>query len=397
MSHALPLLIACGLSNIHAATSGPAGIYVIGDTHAVPGEVAKFDFDYVAGYTLRVPWTDIETWNAATQAPQYNFSRMDSILEELRARGKKMTLEIFINKAPTYLLDPPGISTWTNPHPTQGGVQPLPWDVRALAAYQMMIQSMADHMVPGTSWRIADHPSLESVDASIVGLQGLRDLSNTLVNHPDYTRTKFIQSVVDAVAINRLAFSNKYGFLALFLMDDNDAGISMDQAVYARLQTEFSVPGKPSLGYFQETLSDAGPRTDTLGSLLHTASPHTYIMFQALRPWTLRGRSSPAGNRQRHAYHRHPACVAELPIDLCRNLRRRHPQRGQRHSPAGLEPVFPRREGCPRRSGRTGIGISRHTIPTHPLAGGQFARLPGLEIAGPDKLESGRCHRTPRW
>ena len=139
---------------------------------------------------------------------------------------------------------------------------------------------MADHMVPGTSWRIADHPSLESVDSSIVGLQGLRDLSNTLVNHPDYTRTKFIQSVVDAVAINRLAFPNKYGFLALFLMDDNEAGISMDQAVNARLQTEFNVPGKPSLGYFQETLSDAGPRTDTLGSLLHTASPHTYIMFQ---------------------------------------------------------------------------------------------------------------------
>ncbi|MEO7101373.1 MAG: hypothetical protein ABI162_18625 [Luteolibacter sp.] len=288
ISHALPLLIACGLSNIRAATAGPAGIYVIGDTHAVPGEVAKFDFDYVAGYTLRVPWTDIETWNAATQAPQYNFSRMDSTLEELRARGKKMTLEIFINKAPTYLLDPPGISTWTNPHPTQGGVQPLPWDARTLAAYQLMIQSMADHVVPGTSWRIADHPSLESVDASIVGLQGLRDLSNTLINHPDYTRTKFIRSVVDAVSINRLAFSNKYGFLALFLMDDNEGGISMDQAVYERLQTEFNVPGKPSLGYFQETLSDAGPQTATLGSLLYNASPDTYIMFQALRPWTLR-------------------------------------------------------------------------------------------------------------
>jgi len=271
-----------------AAPTGPAGIYVIGDTHNVPGEIAKFDLDHVSGYTLRVPWSDIETWNTASQAPQYDFSRMVTALEDLRPRGKKMTLEIFIHKAPAYLLDPPGISTWTNPHPTQGGVQPLPWDPRTLAAYQAMITNLANHPVTGTPWRIADHPTLESVDASIVGLQGLRDLSNTLVAHPDYTRVKFIQAIVDSVSINRTAFSNKHGFLALFLMDDNEAGISMDQAVCDRLRTEFNVPGKPTLGYFQETLSDAGPRTETLGSLLHAASSETYIMFQALRPWTLR-------------------------------------------------------------------------------------------------------------
>lgn len=271
-----------------ASPVGPAGIFVIGDTREVPGEVAKFDFDFISGYTLRVPWTDIETWDDTAHAPQYDFSRMDSTLEDLRSRGKKMTLEIFISKAPAYLLEPPGIATWTNPHPTQGGVQPLPWDARALAAYQAMIQNLANHQVSGTSWRIADHPALESVDASIVGLQGLRDLSNTLVNHPDYTREKFIQSIVDALAINRMAFSKQHGFLALFLMDDNDPGVSMDQAVLDRLQTEFNVPGKPSLGYFQETLSDVGPRVDTLGSLLYSVAPDTYIMFQALRPWTLR-------------------------------------------------------------------------------------------------------------
>jgi len=283
--HAVAILLA---GRAAAAPAGPAGIYVIGDTHNVPGEIAKFDLDHVSGYTLRVPWSDIETWNAATQAPQYNFARMDTALEDLRPRGKKMTLEIFINKAPAYLLDPPGITTWTNPHPTQGGIQPLPWDPRTLAAYQAMITHLANHPVPGTTWRIADHPVLESVDASIVGLQGLRDLSNTLVNHPDYTREKFIQSVVDSISINRTAFSNKHGFLALFLMDDNEAGIPMDQAVFERLRTEFNLPGKPTLGYFQETLSDAGPRTDTLGSLLHAASSETYIMFQALRPWTLK-------------------------------------------------------------------------------------------------------------
>jgi hypothetical protein len=267
---------------------GPAGIFVIGNTRAVAGEVAKFDLDFVSGYTLRVPWQDIESWDTATQAPRYDFSRMDSTLEELRARGKRMTLEIFINKTPDYVLALPGVVTWTNPHPTQGGVQVVPWDATALAAYQAMIQALANHVVVGTTWRVADHPTLQSVDASIVGLQGLRELSNTLVHHPDYTRERFTQGVVDAVAINRVAFAQKYGFLALFAMTDDTVSPALDEVVYARLMTEFNVSGKPSLGFFQETLSDLGPRPDALGLLLAAASPHTYILFQALRPWTLR-------------------------------------------------------------------------------------------------------------
>lgn len=267
---------------------GPAGIFVIGATSAVAGEVEKFDLDFVSGYSLRVPWQDLESWNAATQAPEYDFSRIDSTLEELRARGKRMTLEIFIQKAPEYVLALPGVATWTNPHPTQGGVQVVPWDATALAAYQAMIRNLANHLVAGTTWRVADHPTLQSVDASIVGLQGLRELSNTLVHHPDYTRERFVQAVVDAVAINRLAFSQKYGFLALFAMADDTVAPALDAVVYARLMTEFNVSGKPSLGFFQETLSDVGPRPDGLGLLLATASPHTYLLFQALRPWTLR-------------------------------------------------------------------------------------------------------------
>lgn len=275
--------------------AGPAGIFVIGDTRPVAGEVAKFDFDFVSGYTLRVPWGDLESWNATTQAPQYDFSRIDTTIEELRARGKRMTLEIFVSKVPDYVLALPGVATWTNPHPTQGGVQVVPWDAKALLAYQAMIQALANHTVAGTSWRLAEHPTLESLDSPIVGLQGLRELSNTLVNHADYTRERFIQAVVDAVMSSRQAFPQKFGFLALFAMTDATSSPVLDDAVYARLTTEFNVPGRPSLGFFQETLSDIGPRPDGLGELLASAAPNTYLLFQALRPWTLReGESRPA-------------------------------------------------------------------------------------------------------
>ena len=276
--------------------AGPGGIFVIGDTRpTTTDEVAKFDFDFVSGYTLRVVWSDLESWNSTSQSPQYDFSRIDTTIEQARARGKRVTLEIFVNKVPDYVLGLPGVVTWTNPHPTQGGVQVVPWDATALQVYRTMIQALADHPVTGTTWRFADHPSLESVDAPIVGLQGLRELSNTLINHPDYTRERFIQGVVDSVAISRQAFRQKFGFLALFSMSDATSDPSLDDAVYARLGTEFNVSGKPALGFFQETLSDIGPRPDALGKLLAAAAPNTYLLFQALRPWTLpSGVSRPA-------------------------------------------------------------------------------------------------------
>ena len=271
-----------------APPAGPAGIFVISDTRATPDEFARFDYDYVAGYSLRTAWTDLETRNSTTGAVTYHFSRITSVLEDLRARGKRMTLEIFIHKAPAHVLSLPGVVTWNNPHPSQGGTQPVPWDATTLAAYGALLQALADTPVPGTPWRVADHPSLESVDAPIVGLQGLRDLSGVLVQHPDYTRAKFIQGIVDAVALNRAAFANKFGFLALFAMTDSTTTPALDDAIYERLMQEFNVSGKPSLGFFQETLSDLGPRPDTLGELLARAAPHTYLLFQALRPWTLR-------------------------------------------------------------------------------------------------------------
>jgi hypothetical protein len=276
----------------HATTfaqtpDGPSGVFVIGDTKFVSGEVAKFNFPFISGYTLRVPWGDMETLNSDTGLPAYDFSRIDTTLENARSLGKKVTFEIFVNKVPTYILSIPGVVTWTNPNPNQGGVQVVPWDSASLAAYKSMLNAMANHVVANTTWRIADHPSLQSVDAPIVGLQGLRELSNTLVKHPDYTRTRFVQAVLDSVTFSRTAFPTKYGFLALFSMSDATATPALDQSVYDTLMANFNSDGKLSLGFFQETLSDTGPQATTLGKFLAAGSSKTYNLLQALEPWTL--------------------------------------------------------------------------------------------------------------
>jgi hypothetical protein len=159
---AFGLLLIANLTSA-APPPGPCGIFAIGDTRHVVGEIGKFDYDFVAGYTLRVPWIDLETWDSGTQSPVYDFTRIDNALEELRTRGKRMTLEIFISQVPNHVLTRSDTVTWNNPHPSFGGIQVVPWDNNALTAYAAFMQALSNHVVAGTSWRIADHPVLQSV------------------------------------------------------------------------------------------------------------------------------------------------------------------------------------------------------------------------------------------
>ncbi len=49
---------------------------------------------------------------------------------------------------------------------------------------------------------------------------------------------------------------------------------------------DFNNPSQPTLGFFQETLSDSAPQTGNLGKYLFAAKDRTYILFQALTAWS---------------------------------------------------------------------------------------------------------------
>jgi len=274
-----------------SAIPGPSGVYAIGDLRANANEVDILSRDWISGYTLRINWTDIESLAPGNDVPDYDFSRIEAVLEAVRPNGKKMTLEIFVSKAPTYILNLPDTVTWENPRdPPLGGTQVVPWDRNTLDAYGAMIQALAEHPVMGTVWTVSQHPSLESIDAPVVGIHSIRELSGVLVEHPDYDRETFINAIVESVSMNRQAFPKQFGFLAFFAMDDANLAVPLDQAIYDRLTTEFNQPGKPTLGYFQETLSDHGPTRQTdLGNIIGQASQNTFVMFQALKPWSFKG------------------------------------------------------------------------------------------------------------
>ncbi|MDP1691795.1 MAG: beta-galactosidase [Burkholderiaceae bacterium] len=266
-----------------AAASRPRGLFVLGSTE-VANEIAAMDF--IDGVAVRLGWKET---NPA--AGQYDFAGVDAVLAALQAGGKKMNLEVFAVEVPAWLLaQVPAAEQWDAHAPGGSTVRTaLPWNSLARQAWRDYLRALADHLVPlpsGALVRFAEHPTLLMLDAPIVGLQGVRDLTNTLTTLPGYTRAVFIDATLHSVHSSRDAFASKFGFLAFFKMNDSDRSTALDQQLMDRLMLDFNQPGlPPQLGFFQENLSDAGPAVSGLGALLASAMDRTFIAFQALTAW----------------------------------------------------------------------------------------------------------------
>ncbi len=261
----------------------PRGLFVLGSTD-VANEVAPLDF--IDGVAVRLGW------DAANPADgTYDFALIDQTLAALQAGRKRLNVEAFAVTVPAWVLaSVPEADQWDAHAPGGATVRTsVPWNAATLLAWEKFMLALADHRVPladGTLVRFADHPTLMIVDAPIVGLQGVRDLTGTLTTLPGYSRTAFIDAVARSVRASRSAFRDKFGFLAFFKMNDTAQTPALDQELMDRLATEFNIPGQPTLGYFQENLSDAGPTPSGLGSFLAAQKDRTYIMFQALTAWS---------------------------------------------------------------------------------------------------------------
>ena len=232
------------------------------------------------------------SWSKTETSPeQYDFSAVDDALSVLQTTDKKLNIEVFAVDVPEWLVvQLPAEEMWETRISSKLTVKTaVPWSETAQSAWRAYMQALADHLVAlpdGNTVRLADHPNLMMVDAPIVGLQGLRDMTNALVALPSYNRESFINAAVTSVHASRDAFPNKFGFLAFFLMSDSDSSHPLEQILMDRLMRDFNNPGQPTLGFFQETLSDSAPQTGNLGKYLFAAKDRTYILFQALTAWS---------------------------------------------------------------------------------------------------------------
>ncbi|MFZ6031352.1 MAG: hypothetical protein ACOYYS_26885 [Chloroflexota bacterium] len=276
-----------------APVDRPRGIFVLAGLGGPNGGVEQSlkiinlvrDLDYIEGVTIGFSWADTEV-----SPGQYDFSKIDAVMAALSSSEKALNVEVFAVEVPAYLLAQlPAEEIWDAHAPGQRTVRTaVPWSQAALGAWEAYMQALAAHPVPlpdGTMVPLAEHPTLIMVDAPIVGLQDVRDLNNVLTKLPGYDRQTFIAAVVQSVHAARDVFPEKFGFLGLFRLNDANMAYPLDQAIVDRLMGDFNGPEQPTLGFFQETLSDAGPQASGLGKRLFAVKDQTYIVFQALTAW----------------------------------------------------------------------------------------------------------------
>lgn len=270
-----------GISRLGRLPMGPSGVYVMNTTDRNTNQLSN---DYLSGYTLRVRWNKIEIGPGV-----YDWALIDQVLPQTQARRQKVTLEIFARDVPAHVMADLSEATWAD---QRGFVTCVPWDSNAQTAWQAFIEVLADHQTPiatdvGTV-RLADHPALLTIDAPLLGTQSVRDILQTLVARPDYTRTTFIDACEFAVQVIRDNFPAQYTFVGVFPMYDSTVEPRLDLAVVDRLLRVFVPIGTrdPKLGFFQELLTDSGPTTEVIGTPLLRAMSRTWVMFQALTNWS---------------------------------------------------------------------------------------------------------------
>lgn len=270
-------------TNSFASPLPPQGIFTL-STEGV--NVDKLTFpNYVSGYSLRIRWSELET-----STGNYNFTKISDTIEFLQKRNLSLNLEILSNSAPQYVIKNAS-KTFKIKFGRTVFDAPVPWDSNALSSWERLMNTLADYpvydKVSGKSIALRDHPTLVSVDAPIVGMQGLRDIDRHIVGLKEYNRDLFINSVIRSVNASRKAFSKDFGYMAFFRIDDQkDPSKPLDKAVFEKLNSTFMQQTGLGLGLMQELWSDEGPKTDGLGLYLAKLKYPNAIMLQALTSWT---------------------------------------------------------------------------------------------------------------
>ncbi len=267
-----------------AAQNGqPTGLYQLGAPNIR-------NFTFIEGGTVSVRWNEVEL-----AAGQYDFSGLDQALEAVQKVGKKLVIHPFASRLPDHVLNQiPANEQYVNSN--FGITTAVPWSPTALSHWTAFVNAMADHQVldaaTGKMVRLADHPSVRSIDAPIVGLQGFRDIGGSLVSASNYSRPAFVAGILASTHAGRDAFPNSAGHLALFGINDGKdgefAGQSLNDAVLDQLEAEFNGVGQRRLNAFQENWSDSFPTISGSqgGNSLRIIADGGGHMLQATTSWT---------------------------------------------------------------------------------------------------------------
>ncbi len=276
--------------------SRPAGIYALspGTRQPMPRLGNIRDYSFVDGYAWRVGWIDFETDSAV-----YDFSPIDSAVSTLQALNQKLTITLFAKEIPPDILYRPEVLTYyaqVSSNSSDSILTAVPWDSTALSRWDSFCRALGNHRLPdaalgGDSVALRDHSVLKQLNCSIVGLGGIRDLGNRLVNSAHYNRSLFINGSLRSIQSMLDQFTDKFSCLAIFGIVDGQQPSLRDVLIDSFL-TRFNGVSHPRLGFFQENLACAGPGYQNNPLYLHQDT--TFTMFQMLQSWRNPFRNPPA-------------------------------------------------------------------------------------------------------
>ena len=289
LAAALALSTFAGAATL-ARADRPQGLYILSTGINNPNtpqddRLANIrDYDVVAGYTLRLFWSDLETNQGV-----YDFTVITEAITRLAPLNQGLSLEIFIGEEPQYVRD--GASATYLDH--RGAVNPVPWDAFAQQRQSALFSALSNHVVQtsGSPHALRDDPTLLSIDAAPAGLNfGVRDLNGAIRSHADYTQQRYIDAVATGVAASAAAFPHDQNFLAFFAFNDAQPGVPVDEQLIQRLAPLYNGSGQTELAFFIENLSDDGPVPQPNGmgpgnNLLDWTNHGGPTMIQALDSW----------------------------------------------------------------------------------------------------------------
>ena len=260
----------------------PAGIYLLGVRNK-PGEI--LDKPYIDGYVLRTGWNAMES-----RKNTYDFSKIDDFVLALDEVGQHLSLTVFSQRVPDYILDTPGVIQYESVNQNNNGssyTTAVPWGDVALERYQVFMRALGDHLV----WSIAadrevplrEHPVLKVIGAQIMGLGGLRDPLNAIASQPSYSRALFTAASIDSLAIAVDEFPQQSVHVAVFGIADDVDSPPLDDHIVNELSAVFNSNEQPQLGFFAENLACDSPSTGN--NYLFQQQDVTFTMFQMLQAW----------------------------------------------------------------------------------------------------------------
>lgn len=280
----------------------PTGIYALGtarDDPATPQDERLAGiraYDFVAGFTLRLLWRDIDDGRGG-----YRFEVIDEALRRTAELGQRVNLEIL--PLPPAAVVEAAQQTYVD---ERGERTPVPWDPALRDAHERLMEALARHIPAGTRTALADAPGVAAIDNSVPGFsQGLRDINRRLRDSPFYDRAACLGAALAAVETGRRAFPRHLGYAAFFAFDDGLGAERVDQLLIAEWDVRYNRPGRPAFALFVENFSDVGPLPLANGigpgdNLLDWSDRGGPTLMQALTSWTQPFTGSPEAVKSRN-------------------------------------------------------------------------------------------------